>query len=377
MISHKHNAERWRRDRVAARGNFMSGIDLDRASDAREPLLSVVLPNYNHAQYLSRAIDAIASQDSPPDEIIVIDDASTDDSREVLAQCQSRHPNLAVLVNERNLGALHALQRGLEAAKGRYIYFAAADDQVLPGFFRQAINTLEAAPTAGLFCAETILIDDATGRKIATRPAVRPSQAGGGLSAKDVEVLLKRADNFIHTGSSIFRRQAVLNKSGFMAEAGSFADGLLARKIALADGMWFMPKPVAIWHIHANGLSRATALDSGKAVDALVALPRLIRMDRDFPPWYPDLFERRWRFGSVRLALDGTTPDKWLLAAMAPNTPVDRAVIRMLTPISQFRAARLAILVWMTLRLRPFRLRDVAMTAFYRRAERGISRTKA
>jgi glycosyltransferase involved in cell wall biosynthesis len=355
----------------------MTGIGLDQASRKQEPLLSVVLPNYNHAQYLSRAIDAIAGQDRAPDEIIVIDDASTDASCEVLARCQARYPNLRLLINERNLGALRALQRGLKAARGRYVYFAAADDQVLPGFFSRAIDALEAAPTAGLFCAETILIDDATGRKIATRPAVRPLRNGGGLSAKGVEDLLKRADNFIHTGSSIFRRQAVLDKSGFLAEAGSFSDGLLARKIALTEGMWFMPIPVAIWFIHADGLSRATALDSEKAAEALAAVPRLIRMDRDFPAWYSDLFERRWRFGSARLTLERTTPDKGLLVAMAPDTPVDRVVVGMLAPMSQFRAARLAILVWLTLRLRPFRLRDVVMTAFDRRAERGIFRIKA
>src|ERR1700730_1848833 len=151
----------------------------------REPLLSVVLPNYNHAQYLARAIDAIAGQDRPPDEIIVIDDASTDDSRDVLANCQSRHSNLIILVNEPNHGALFALQRGLELAKGRYIYFAAADDQVLPGFFSQAIHTLEAAPTLALFCAETILLDGATGRRIGIRPVVRPLRRGGRLFAKE------------------------------------------------------------------------------------------------------------------------------------------------------------------------------------------------
>jgi glycosyltransferase involved in cell wall biosynthesis len=342
-----------------------------------EPLLSVVLPNYNHAQYLARAIDAIAGQDRPPDEIIVIDDASSDDSREVLLQCQRRHSNLIILFNERNLGALFGLQRGLDLAKGRYIYFAAADDQVLPEFFSQAINTLEAAPTIGLFCAETILLDGATGRELGTRPVVRPLRTGGPLCAKEVENLLKRADNFIHTGSTIFRRRVLLKKGGFVVEAGSFSDGLLARKVALTEGMWFMPTPVAIWCIHASGLSRVTALDRRKALNALVTLPGLIKKDSDFPPWYSELFQRRWRFGSARLALDVTPPDKDLLAAMAPNTWLDHAVISMLALFLQFRAARLATVVWLTLRLRPFRLRDLAITALDRRAERGVVSVEA
>lgn len=347
------------------------GGGLAKAFSMSEPLLSVVLPNYNHAQYLPRAIHAIAAQSSPPDEIIVIDDASSDDSREVLLDCQRRHDNLRVLFNQRNLGALSGLQRGLEVAKGRYVYFAAADDQILPGFFSKAVNSLEAAPTVGLFCAETILVDGETGSKLGRRPVVRPLRVAGPLVAKEVEDLLQRADNFIHTGSTIFRRRALLNKGGFMIEAGSFSDGLLARKIALTDGMWFMPTAVATWHIHAGGLSRQTALALEKAVDALVLLPALIACDRDFPPWYAELFQRRWRFGSARLALDVRPPDTALLAAMVPATRLDQAVIAALSPLLQFRAARLTTLAWLTLRLRPYRLRDVAATALDRWTEGG------
>jgi glycosyltransferase involved in cell wall biosynthesis len=345
------------------------GVGLDAACNMNEVLLSVVLPNYNHAEYLSRAIDAIAGQSLPPDEIIVIDDASSDDSREVLMDCQRRHASLTILFNQRNRGALLGLQRGLELAKGRYVYFAAADDQILPGFFSNAINILEGAPTVGLFCAETILVDGATGRKLGRRPVVRPLRTGGHLVAKEVELLLKRADNFIHTGSTVFRRGALLNKGGFMIEAGSFSDGLLARKIALTEGMWFTPTAVATWHIHAGGLSRQTALALEKAVDALVVLPGLIERDRDFPPWYGELFQRRWRFGSARLALDVTPPDKALLEAMVPDTRVDHAVIAVLAPFFRFRAARLATLAWLTLRLRPYRLKDVAVTALDRWTE--------
>jgi glycosyltransferase involved in cell wall biosynthesis len=339
----------------------------DQAIGKTEPLLSVVLPNYNHAAYLLRAIEAIAGQDMPPDEIIVIDDASTDGSHDVLARCQLRYPDLIVLRNERNGGALRALQRGLDMAKGRYVYFAAADDQVLPGFFRRAIRALEAAPTVGLFCAETVLRDGATGKTMGTRPAVRPLRKAGGLTGKEVETLLRRADNFIHTGSSLFRRTALLEKAGFAIEAGSFSDGLLARKIALTHGLWFAPTPVSIWNIHVGGLSRGTALDRGKARDALATMPRLIGKDPDFPPWYAELFQRRWRFGSARLALQEKCPDRELLAAMAPNTAVDRMAFRLLAPFLKFPPARLAALAWLTLRLRPFRVRDVVVTALDRR----------
>ena len=132
-----------------------------------------------------------------------------------------------------------------------------------------------------------------------------------------------------------------------------------------------MPIPVATWHIHADGLSRQTALALDKALDALVLLPALIALDRDFPAWYGELFQRRWRFGSARLALDVTPPDKALLAAMIPDTRLDHAVVAVLGPFLRFRVARLMTLAWLTLRLRPYRLRDLVATALDRWREGG------
>ena len=66
--------------------------------------LSAILPNYNHGKYLNESIKALLSQTTPPHEIIVIDDGSTDNSLEVLAQIQSRNPEIRIEKNHHNLG---------------------------------------------------------------------------------------------------------------------------------------------------------------------------------------------------------------------------------------------------------------------------------
>jgi glycosyltransferase involved in cell wall biosynthesis len=332
--------------------------------------LSVIVPNFNHAQYLPRTIAAIAGQSRKPDEFIIIDDGSTDGSREVIASCQRDFPGLSALFNPQNLGAIPTLQRGLQIARGTYIYFAAADDQILPGFFETALTALEAAPQIGLFCAETVLVDGATGRPIGRRPIVRPRQTPGFLTPQAVGELLRKADNFIHTGSSVFRRESLLDKGGFPAETGSFSDGLLARKVALSEGLCFAPIVVSRWLIHREGYSRTTALNREHAVDALAKIPEWIAQDHSFPNWYPELFRRRWRFGSARLALEVSPPDRELLAAMIPDTILSRLVYGALEPLLKLRAGRLALLGWLALALRPFDLREVLKTALNRRFRR-------
>src|ERR1700685_2382100 len=113
--------------------------------------LSVVLPNYNHATLIGRALQALMAQERAPDEIIVIDDASTDDSIAVIERFPAGVPSINVLRNPGNLGVIATLERGLRAARGTPVYFAAADDFVLPGFFETALRRLDANRDLGLF----------------------------------------------------------------------------------------------------------------------------------------------------------------------------------------------------------------------------------
>ena len=68
------------------------------------PMLSVVIPNYNHARYLPHAILALRSQERPAEEIIVVDDGSADDSLAVLNELARDHGDLTIIRNERNRG---------------------------------------------------------------------------------------------------------------------------------------------------------------------------------------------------------------------------------------------------------------------------------
>ena len=70
------------------------------------PVLSVVLPNYNHAQYLPRALDALLTQERPPDEIIVVDDCSIYGSRDIVARYAANNPSTDFFFNDENVGVI-------------------------------------------------------------------------------------------------------------------------------------------------------------------------------------------------------------------------------------------------------------------------------
>jgi glycosyltransferase involved in cell wall biosynthesis len=334
------------------------------------PTLSVVLPNYNHAHLVRRALAALIAQDHPPDEIIVVDDGSTDDSLAVLQDFARNSRIMRILVNPDNLGAVPAILRGLQAASGRYVYFAAADDFIMPGFFGLALDMLERHPTAGLFCGEAILVEGVSDRPMGVRPPVRPLSRAGFVDPPGTRTLLARIDNWILTGCAVFRRDAVVQMGGFDARLGSFADSYVARKIALTHGFCYAPSVVATWCVYDDSVSRSTALQVGKARDVLDTLPKQIAADPVFPAWYAGVFASRWRFAAARLALEANPVDHELLLVMGALSSFDRALIRAVWSVASGRLARVATLAWLWLRLRPTSLAGLLHTAMARRIER-------
>jgi hypothetical protein len=334
------------------------------------PTLSVVLPNYNHGSLIARALAALLGQERSPDEIVVVDDASTDDSRDVIAGFAARSASIRVLVNDQNQGVIAALIRGLEAAGGDYVYFAASDDWVMPGFFKLALEKLEQNPTLGLFCGEAVLRDGRTNEPFGIRPAVRPVSQAGPVTTHEACRLLKRTDNWILTGSAVFRRDAVMRAGGFDPRLGSFADGLMGRKIALSCGFYYATQVVATWVVFSESVSRRTALDPAAARHALEAVPARIAEDPVFPDWYPRVFQNRWRFATSRLAVEAEPIDYPLLASMGVRNRLDRALLSGLCPLLPRALARLTALGWLWFRLRPTTLTGLLRTGLAFRLKR-------
>jgi len=106
------------------------------------PLVSVIIPNYNHARYLPQAIDSVLAQDYPHYEIIVVDDGSTDDSRTVAARYQDR----IEYIWQKNRGLSAARNTGLQTARGDLIGLLDADDLYEPDFLSTMVDILQTAP---------------------------------------------------------------------------------------------------------------------------------------------------------------------------------------------------------------------------------------
>ena len=337
------------------------------ATDTAGPVLSVVLPNYNHAKYLPRALDALLAQERPPDEIIVVDDGSTDGSHDIVARYAAGNSSIRLLSNDKNVGVIPTLSRGLGEARGQFVYFGAADDFVLPGFFETAIAALHNRPQAGMFFGDANLVDGQSSRFLGVRPPVRPRYSAGCIDASAVAKLLRQNDNFIVTGAAVFRRDAVISAGGFQNELATFADGYLVRKIALMRGFCYAPMAVMTWCVFPGGVSRTTSTRPERAKQLLATIISRLATDPAFPDWYADAFKRRWHFSTARLALDENPVNRDLLMDMGAQNATDHTVLDHLLNAFDRRSARVLILGWLWWRFRPFSLVDLGAAAIARR----------
>ena len=105
-------------------------MEMEEEKEINNPLVSVIVPNYNHAPYLKERLDSIYNQTYENIEVILLDDCSTDNSREILLEYAEKYSDKTIVAfNEKNVGKVNLQwNKGLALAKGEYIWIAESDD---------------------------------------------------------------------------------------------------------------------------------------------------------------------------------------------------------------------------------------------------------
>ncbi len=173
------------------------------------PIVSIILPSYKKAQYISHAIESILGQSFSDWELIVIDDGLAFDTRQLIAGYAQKDKRIIVISNPKNLGIQKSLNKGLAMAKGKYIARIDDDDQWIDGdklkkqvAFLDADEDYVLVGTNAVICDEN-LIDLQT-----------YSMPGSDLEIRN-RILFKNC--FLH--SSVMIRKSVLDKIGGYVES--------------------------------------------------------------------------------------------------------------------------------------------------------------
>jgi len=164
-------------------------------------IISVVIPAYNVGRYLRNAVDSASQQTRIPDEIIIVDDGSTDNTGEI---ARSLGP-LVKYIKQEQLGPAAARNRGIKEARGDWIAFLDGDDAWLPWHLGIAMKVKSAYPDAALLCGNMITTGEDTGY----------SEEIQGLNVR--KILLKEfvKHNPVLTSTVLARKEAIIAAGGF------------------------------------------------------------------------------------------------------------------------------------------------------------------
>ena len=210
------------------------------AEPVLDPLVSVVIPCFNQARYLCHALRSVVNQRYPAIETIVVDDGSTDDSAQVAVAAG------VTPIRQPNAGLSAARNVGLAAARGEFVVFLDADDELLPDAVASGVATLTASPHVSCVVRRCQLMD-AYGRALpANYPPVDPSD----LYRQWLQ------HNFAWTpGAVMFRRSRIVEIGGFRDDIGPAADYAVYLAIARNDAVVYEPLEVVRYRQHGGNMS--------------------------------------------------------------------------------------------------------------------------
>jgi glycosyltransferase involved in cell wall biosynthesis len=241
-----------------------------------QPLISVLIPAYNYARFVSEAVDSVLAQTYPNVEIVVCDNRSTDDTMAVLEARYGDEPRVRLFQNERNLGLVPNFNRALTHARGSFVAWLSADDWLLPRHLARLHALFTAAPQLDVVYSRNYLTD-VYGNVYAVKgdPSLLPTDY---VDLRDELPPMLTAFNQICLPGALFRRE-LFDELGPMDERTPIAaDWELAVRIALAGKRFgYVAGPSVCVRGHGANASAGAWLRSGGALeDFLFVLERVL-----------------------------------------------------------------------------------------------------
>ncbi len=217
------------------------------------PEVSIIVPNYNHAEYLPQRLNSIFNQTYKDYEVILLDDASSDNSVEILKQHAS-HPKVShFIVNKKNSGStFKQWEKGLKLAKGIYIWIAESDDIAHPDFLYKTIEQFDNNDNISVVCVgssfinenDIIIEDQSIYNKYINRSGI-----------KEIKEKLIYYNTIQNASAVLFKRNTYLKSIKNFTNFSYCGDWYFWSKILLTGNIIFLPEKLNLFRRHSNNVS--------------------------------------------------------------------------------------------------------------------------
>ena len=208
-------------------------------------LVSVIMPSYNYANYISDAIESVLKQNIQDIELIIIDDCSKDNSVQVIHRYENKDPRIRTILHKENLGIARTYNDGLDAAEGEYIAFLDSDDIWKKNKLEKQLSILRKKDDLVVWSEGTVIDKEGkpTGQTFTQREHGSRRKKSGDIFN---ELLL---NNFIFDSTLIVKRENITHIR-FDKDLKYLNDHRFAIDLARNYSYYFIDEPLADYRVH-------------------------------------------------------------------------------------------------------------------------------
>ncbi len=211
--------------------------------------ITVGILAYNYGRFLDCCLDSVMHQTRPPDEIVLIDDCSTDNTYSLVKQYQKKIP-IRYFRHKKNLGQVTTYNHALAEAKGDYIFLLSADDYLAPEILAKEAAVLDAYPQVGLVYSQSYTKKNGKSMLIVAKPAGSKSYIG---RKNDFARLLIQGD-FLPVNTILVRNKVYRQIGLYDPKVIYRTDTEMKIRIAKHYPLAYLAEPLAYYRIHQNNM---------------------------------------------------------------------------------------------------------------------------
>lgn len=241
-----------------------------------EPLVSILVPTYNGERFLRPAVRSALAQTYRNIEVILVDDASTDRTPEILAAFSAEDARVRVIRQEHNVGAAMNWTTALEEARGEYVKYVLHDDVLASDCLRDLVRGMEASPEALMAFSRRVLIDE-DGRPIPNHELPKLRDRPGLIDGFELgNFALESCTNPIGEATTVLFRRSAVDPAGWWQADGRQVDVLADLKLWLTllsrGPAFYTPRVLSRFRMHGG----QNSVNPGLIARGMRDWPRLI-----------------------------------------------------------------------------------------------------
>ena len=234
---------------------------VDDMPGAPAPLVSILIPAFNHERFVQRCLDSVLEEPYPSKELVIIDDGSTDRTGERIAAWLARHEAQIPVrfVRRANQGVAATLNELATLARGEFLRLGASDDYFLPGGLEAQVRYLQAHPARQAVVGDSIVVD-ADDRHLHDSGMCGLHRADKRLYRTDAGIRRAVIGQWAVGGAVALLRRRALAQVGGWTEGLRIDDWDFFLRLAARDALGFIDVRVCAYRVHASNLSQTRHL---------------------------------------------------------------------------------------------------------------------